>query len=129
LRATLLALALTLVAAAPASASTRLVRYDVTGGLTAVSEHLFVNSDGSARQSGSVSRRFQLSAAQLRKLKRDLHTARFDKLKHHYEPEEPVLDATTADVRYKGHSVSVYANPKLPKGLARVIRRLDSLMR
>jgi hypothetical protein len=128
-RAAILALAAALVLAAPAGAATRLVRYDISGGLAPTSDSLVINTDGSARQSGNANRRFELTAAQLRKLKRDLKAARFESLKRSYEPDEQVLDGSTQTVRYKGRSVSVYANADVPARLERVLRRLGSLLR
>ncbi len=52
-----LAVVAALLFAAPAQAR-RLVRYDAYGGLAGLSAHLFVNTDGTARQSGTTSRRF-----------------------------------------------------------------------
>jgi hypothetical protein len=130
LRAALLALALTLVLAAPAGASTRLVRYDEFGGLAAITIHLYVNTDGSARQTGNHGqRRFQLSAAQLRKLKRELKAARFESLKRSYRPDTPVLDGGTQTVAYNGHKVDVDTGADIPSRLERLLRRLDSLVR
>jgi hypothetical protein len=128
MRLALLALALTLLLVAPASAATRLVRYDIAGGLAPTSDSLVVNTDGSARQTGNVNRRFQLSDTQLRRLKRDLRAARFESLKRSYNPDEQVLDGSTQFVRYKGRSVSVYADAEVPKRLERVLRRLGNLL-
>jgi hypothetical protein len=129
MRTTVLALALVLVMAAPAGAATRLVRYDVSGGLAGISERLVVDRDGSARQSGDTTRRFKVSATQLRRLKRELEAARFGSLKRSYLPDVPVSDGTTQSVRYKGFEVSVYTGADVPDPLARVLRRLSGLMR
>ena len=129
MRSTLLALVLVLVMAAPAGAATRLVRYDVSGGIAGISERLVVDRDGNARQSGDTTRRFKVSSAQLRKLKRELEAARFGSLKRSYEPDEQVFDGTTQSVRYKGFEVSVYTGADVPDRLGRVLRRLGNLMR
>jgi hypothetical protein len=129
MRPALLALVLVLVMAAPAGAATRLVRYDVAGGIRGISERLVVDRDGSARQSGDTTRRFKVSAAQLRKLKRELEDAHFGSLKRSYRPETPVFDGITQSVRYKGFEVSVSTGAKVPDRLGRVLRRLGSLMR
>jgi hypothetical protein len=129
MRSTLLALVLLLVAAAPAEAATRLVRYDVAGGIAGIQERLVVDRDGSARQSGDTTRNFRVSTAQLRRLKRELREAHFGSLKRSYRPDVPVFDGTTQSVRYKGFEVSVYTAADVPDRLARVLRRLSGLMR
>jgi hypothetical protein len=120
-----------LVLAVPASADAkRLVRYDITGGLAPASERLVVNGDGHARQTGRAGvRSFTLTAKQLSGLKLDLKKARFKSLKRSYQPEFPVMDGQTHTVSYKGRSISVYAEAKIPKRLDRVMRRLGRLMR
>jgi hypothetical protein len=120
-----------LVLAVPASADAkRLVRYDITGGLAPASEHLVVNGDGHARQTGRAGlRSFTLTAKQLSRLKLDLKKARLKSLKRSYQPEFPVMDGQTHTVSYKGRSISVYAEAKIPKRLDRVMRRLGRLMR
>ncbi len=115
--------------AAPAGAATRLVRYDVAGGLAGVYNRLVVDRDGSARQSGDSTRRFEVSTTQLRRLKRELEDARFGSLKRSYRPKFPVSDGTTQSVRYKGIEVDVYTGADVPDRLARVLRRLSGLMR
>jgi hypothetical protein len=119
-----------LVLAVPASADAkRLVRYDVTGGLAPASERLVVNTNGHARQTGRAGvRSFTLTAKQLRGLKRDLKDARFKSLKRTYQPEFPVMDGQTHVVSYKGRSIAVYAEAKVPERLSRVLRRLARLM-
>jgi hypothetical protein len=129
MRSTLLAVVLVLALAAPAGAATRLVRYDVGGGIAGVSEQLVVDRDGSARQSGDTTRRFTVSAAQLRRLKHELEAARFGSLKRTYRPKVPVSDGITQSVRYKGFEVSVSTGADVPDRLARVLRRLSNLMR
>jgi hypothetical protein len=129
MRSTFLALVLVLALAAPAGAATRLVRYDVGGGIAGISERLVVDRDGSARQSGDRTRRFTVSATQLRRLKRELEAARFGSLKRSYRPDVPVSDGTTQSVRYKGFEVSVSTGADVPDRLARVLRRLSNLMR
>jgi hypothetical protein len=129
MRSTLLAVVLVLALAAPAGAATRLVRYDVGGGIAGVSERLVVDRDGSARQSGDSTRRFTVSAAQLRRLEHELEAARFGSLKRSYRPNVPVSDGTTQSVRYKGFEVSVSTGANIPDRLARVLRRLSNLMR
>jgi hypothetical protein len=129
MRSTLLAVVLVLALAAPAGAATRLVRYDVGGGIAGVSERLVVDRDGSARQSGDSTRRFTVSATQLRRLKHELEAARFGSLKRTYRPEVPVSDGITQSVRYKGFEVSVSTGADVPDRLARVLRRLSNLMR
>jgi hypothetical protein len=129
MRSTLLAVVFVLALAAPAGAATRLVRYDVGGGIAGVSERLVVDRDGSARQSGDTTRRFRVSAAQLRRLKHELEAARFGSLKRSYRPDVPVSDGTTQSVRYKGFEVSVSTGADVPDRLARVLRRLSNLMR
>jgi hypothetical protein len=125
----LLAIALMLVMAAPAGAATRLVRYDVGGGIAGIQKRLVVDRDGSARQSGDTTRRFTVSTTQLRRLKRELEAARFGSLKRSYRPDVPVFDGTTQSVRYKGFEVSVYTGADVPDRLERVLRRLSGLMR
>ena len=129
MRSTLLAIVLVLALAAPAGASTRLVRYDVAGGIAGRQERLVVDRDGSARQSGEETRRFKVSATQLRRLKRELAAARFGSLERSYRPDVPVFDGTTQSVRYKGFEVSVSSGAQVPDRLARVLRRLSRLMR
>jgi hypothetical protein len=129
MRSTFLALVLVLALAAPAGAATRLVRYDVGGGIAGVSERLVVDRDGSARQSGDTTRRFTVSVAQLRRLKHELEAARFGSLKRTYRPKVPVSDGITQSVRYKGFEVSVSTGADVPDRLARVLRRLSNLMR
>jgi len=129
MRTTLLAVVLVLAMAAPAGAATRLVRYDVGGGIAGISKRLVVDRDGSARQSGDSTRRFTVSATQLRRLKHELGAARFGSLKRSYRPNVPVSDGTTQSVRYKGFEVSVYSGAEVPDRLARVLRRLSKLMR
>jgi hypothetical protein len=121
-----------LVLAAPATADAkRLVRYDVGGGLSGRGATLIVDRDGSARQTGNLagSKRFTLSAKQLRSLKRELKAARFKSLKRAYQPDFPILDGITQSVTYKGRGVSVYTGAKAPARLTRVLRRLDRLLR
>jgi hypothetical protein len=129
MRSALLAIALVLVLAAPAGAATRLVRYDVAGGIAGMSKRLVVDRDGSARQSGDTTRHFKVSAAQLRRLKEELEAARFGSLKRSYRPDVPVFDGTTQSVRYKGIEVDVSSGADVPDRLARVLRRLSNLMR
>ncbi len=119
-----------LVVAVPASADAkRLVRYDVTGGLAATSERLVVDTDGHARQTGRAGpRSFTLTAKQLSGLKHVLKKARFKSLKRSYQPEFPVMDGQTHMVSYRGRSIAVYAEAKVPKRLSRVMRRLARLM-
>ena len=102
----------------------------MTGGLAPSSELLVVNTDGHARQTGRAGvRSFTLTAKQRRGLKRDLKDARFKSLKRTYQPEFPVMDGQTHTVGYKGRSISVYAEAKIPKRLSRVTHRLARLMR
>jgi hypothetical protein len=129
MRSTLLAFVLALVMAAPAGAATRLVRYDVAGGIRGMSERLVVDRDGRARQTGDTTRRFRVSAAQLRKLKRELEDAHFGSLERSYRPDAPVFDGITQSVRYKGFEVSVSTGAQVPDRLGRVLRRLGNLMR
>src|SRR3954449_694622 len=129
MRSTRLAIALALVMAAPAGAATRLVGYDVSGGIAGLSERLVVDSDGSAQQTGDTTRRFPVSTTQLHKLKRELEAARFGSLKRRYAPEVPVADGTTQSVRYKGFAVAVSTGADVPARLERVLRRLVNLMR
>jgi hypothetical protein len=129
MRSALLALVLVLAMAAPAEAATRLVRYDVAGGIAGISKRLVVDRDGSARQSGDTTRRFKVSPAQLRALKRELEAARFGSLKRSYRPDVPVFDGTTQSVRYKGIEVDVHTAAEVPDRLGRVLRRLSGLMR
>jgi hypothetical protein len=129
MRSTLLAVVLVLALAAPAGAATRLVRYDVAGGIAGMSKRLVVDRDGDARQSGDTTRRFKVSAAQLRALKRELEAAHFGSLKRSYRPDVPVFDGTTQSVRYKGIEVNVSTAADVPDRLARVLRRLSGLMR
>jgi hypothetical protein len=129
MRSTLLAIGFVLVMTAPAGAATRLVRYDVSGGIAGVSKRLVVDRDGNTRQSGDTTRRFKVSEAQLRRLKRELEAARFGSLEQSYEPETPVYDGTTQSVRYKGFEVDVSSGADVPDRLARVLRRLGKLMR
>ncbi len=89
-----------------------------------------VNTNGHARQTGRAGvRSFTLSGKQLRGLKHDLKKARFKSLKRSYQPEFPVMDGQTHMVSYKGRSIAVYAEAKVPKRLSRVMRRLGQLMR
>src|SRR3954454_18045978 len=129
MRSTLLAVVLVLALAAPAGAATRLVRYDVAGGIAGMSKRLVVDRDGAARQRGATTRRFKVSAAQLRALKRELEAAHFGSLKRSYRPDVPVFDGTTQSVRYKGIEVDVSTAADVPDRLARVLRRLSGLMR
>jgi hypothetical protein len=129
MRSTLLALALVLAMAAPAGAATRLVRYDVAGGIAGISKRLVVDRDGSARQSGDTTRRFTVSSSQLRKLKRELEAAHFGSLERSYRPKTPVFDGITRSIRYKGFEVSVSTGAQVPDRLERVLRRLSKLMR
>jgi hypothetical protein len=129
MRSTLLAVVLVLALAAPAGAATRLVRYDVAGGIAGMSKRLVIDRDGDARQSGDTTRRFKVSAAQLRALKRELEAAHFGSLKRSYRPDVPVFDGTTQSVRYKGIEVNVSTAADVPDRLARVLRRLSGLMR
>jgi hypothetical protein len=119
-----------LVLAVPASADAkRLVRYDITGGLAPASESLVVNTNGHARQTGRAGvRSFKLTAKQLSGLETDLRKARFNSLKRSYQPEFPVMDGQTHMVSYRGRSIAVYAEAKVPKRLSRVLRRLARLM-
>ena len=128
--AVLVATLATLATTATAEAS-RLVRYDITGGLAPVSERLVVNRDGSARQTGTrgAPRSFTVPPRQLRALKRELKAARFRTLKRRYQPDLPVFDGATQTVTYNGRSVSVYSGADGPARLTRVIRRLSRLMR
>src|SRR5215211_8179736 len=117
MRSTLLAIGFVLVMTAPAGAATRLVRYDVSGGIAGVSKRLVVDRDGNTRQSGDTTRRFKVSEAQLRRLKRELEAARFGSLEQSYEPETPVYDGTTQSVRYKGFEVDVSSGADVPDRL------------
>jgi hypothetical protein len=129
MRSKWLAIAVALVMAAPAGAATRLVRYDVSGGIAGLSERLVVDSDGGARQTGETTRCFRVSTTQLRKLERELEAARFSSLKRRYAPEVPVADGTTQSVRYKGYEVAVSTGADVPARLDRALRRLINLMR
>jgi hypothetical protein len=129
MRTTLLAVVLVLAMTAPAGAATRLVRYDVAGGIAGMSKRLVVDRDGSARQSGDTTRRFRVPATQLRRLKRELEAAHFGSLERSYRPKTPVLDGISQSVRYKGFEVTVSTGAQVPDRLGRVLRRLSSLMR
>ena len=129
MRSVLLAVMLVLVMAAPAGAAARLVRYDVAGGIAGLRTRLVVDRDGNARQSGAAARRFKVSAARLRKLKRELEAARFGTLKRSYRPDVPVSDGTTQSVRYRGIEVDVHGGADVPDRPARVLSRLSNLMR
>src|SRR3954471_13059927 len=110
MRSTWLAIALALVMAAPAGAATRLVGYDVSGGIAGLSERLVVDSDGRAQQTGDTTRRFPVSTTQLHKLKRELEAARFGSLKR-YAPEVP---SPTARLRASGTRASRSPSPRGP---------------
>jgi hypothetical protein len=129
MRTTLLAVVLVLAMTAPAGAATRLVRYDVAGGIAGMSKRLVVDRDGSARQSGDTTRRFRVPATQLRRLKRELEDAHFGSLERSYRPKTPVFDGISQSVRYKGFEVTVSTGAQVPDRLGRVLRRLSSLMR
>src|SRR4051794_35540066 len=115
MRSTWLAIALALVMAAPAGAATRLVGYDVSGGIAGLSERLVVDSDGSAQQPGDTTRRFPVATTQLHKLKRELEAARFGSLKRRYAPEVPVADGTTQSVRTRASRSPSPPGPTSPR--------------
>jgi hypothetical protein len=129
MRLTLLVVVLALVLAAPAGAATRLVRYDVSGGISGESSQLIVDTDGSAEQTGRKERSFEVSATRLRKLKSALRDAHFSTLKRRYAPKVPVFDGVTQTVRYKGYSVSLLSGASAPSRFERVLRLLSGLMR
>jgi hypothetical protein len=108
-----------------------LVRYDVTGGLAARSEHLVIDGDRQARETSSRggSQHFKVSAKQHRALKRELKAARFSSLRPVYRPDHPVNDGLAKTVTYNGHRVVVYTGADYPRRLQTVIRRLGRLMR
>jgi hypothetical protein len=131
MRATItVALAAALLAAAPAQAK-ELVRYQVSGGIAGLSEQLVVRTGGSARQTSrrEATRRFRLSAAQMRALRRDLRDAKFPSLSRHYGPSYPVADGIAQTVRYRGRSVTVETGGDPPEPLRKVLRRLSRIMR
>jgi hypothetical protein len=129
MRLTLLAIVLALVLAAPAGTATRLVRYDVSGGISGESSQLIVDTDGSAEQTGRSERSFEVSATRLRKLKSALRDAHFSTLKRRYAPKQPVFDGVTQTVRYKGYTVSLSSGATAPPRFERVLRLLEGLMR
>ncbi len=108
-----------------------LVRYDLTGGLAARSEHLVIDGDRQARQTSSRggSHHFKVSARQQRALRRELKAARFSSLRRVYRPDYPVNDGLAQSVSYSGHRVIVYTGADFPARLHTVIRRLGRLMR
>jgi hypothetical protein len=131
--ATLIAVLATFATTATASAK-QLVRYDVSGGLAGRSEHLVIDGDRTAKQTGSRgsrdgSQNFKVSTKQLRALKRDLKAARFSSLRRVYRPDYVVNDGLAETVTYKGHRVVVYTGADFPARLHTVIRRLGRLMR
>jgi hypothetical protein len=128
--ATLVAVLATFATTASAEAK-QLVRYDVTGGLAARSEHLVIDGDRQAKQSSSRggSQHFKVSSKQQRALKRELKAARFSSLRRVYRPDYVVNDGLAKTVTYKGHRVVVYTGADYPARLQTVIARLGRLMR
>jgi hypothetical protein len=129
------ALALALLAAAsltlasPAAAKT-LVRYDKSGGFAGIQVKLSVSDAGSATLTRSrlgKDRRFKLTSAQLRGLRKALRDAHFSTLRARYAPKVVVADGFTRSVRYAGRAVAVSDGAKLPARLSRLLERLDKL--
>jgi hypothetical protein len=127
--ALLLAVLVTFAATASAEAK-QLVRYDVSGGIAGMSEHLTVSTGGTARQTGKRTSptSSKVSSKEFRGLKHDLKAARFKSLKKSYRPRYVVNDGITQTVTYKGHTVSVSTGSKAPKRLQPVLERLGRLL-
>jgi hypothetical protein len=108
-----------------------LVRYDVSGGLAGISERLVIDGDRSARQTGrrAGARAFNVSAKQMRALRRELKAARFSSLRRTYQPDYVVNDGIAQSVTYKGRRVVVYTGASFPARLHVVLRRVARLMR
>jgi hypothetical protein len=117
--------------ASPASAASKtLVSYEQSGGIAGIQTSLSVTVGGSARVTSSrVSgiKRFKLSAAQLRGLKRDLRDARFSTLRTLYDSKVPVADGIAQTVRHAGFRVTVGTGGRPPQRLRKVLMRLSGL--
>ncbi|MDX6717916.1 MAG: hypothetical protein QOJ63_170 [Solirubrobacteraceae bacterium] len=126
-------LALTLVASVAASAPARagtLVRYDKSGGIAGVQATLSVSDAGGVRVTRNRTarvRRFALSGAELRGLRRALREARFSTLSALYAGEHPVADGFVQQVRYAGRVVTVRDGGRPPPRLRRLLTRLAGL--
>ena len=117
-----------LALASPAGAASKtLVSYEQSGGIAGIQTSLSVSMGGSARVTSSRTsgiKRFKLTAAELRGLKRDLRDARFSKLRSLYDSEVPVADGISQTVRYAGYRVTVSTGGRAPVRLRRVLERL-----
>jgi hypothetical protein len=114
---------------APAHAGT-LVRYERTGGIAGIRVSLSISDAGGARLMRSrpaAVRRYTLSGAQLRGLRRALREARFATLAALYAGERPVADGFVQQVRYAGRIVTVRDGGRPPPRLRRLLTRLAGL--
>ena len=120
-----------LALASPVGAGPKtLVSYEQSGGIAGIQTSLSVSVGGSARVTSSRTsgiKRFKLTAAELRGLKRDLREARFSKLRSLYDSEVPVADGISQTVRYAGCRVTVSTGGRAPERLRKVLTRLDRL--
>jgi hypothetical protein len=130
-RAVLLSALASLALASPAGAGPRtLVSYEQSGGIAGIQTALSVTVGGSARLTTSRVagiKRFKLTVAQLRGLKRDLRDARFSTLRSLYDSKVPVADGISQTVRYAGYRVTVSTGGRPPARLRKVLMRLSGL--
>jgi hypothetical protein len=130
-RAVLSSVLASLALASPASAGPKtLVSYEQSGGIAGTQTALSVTVGGSARLTTSRVagiKRFRLTAAQLRGLKRDLRDARFSTLRSLYDSRVPVADGISQTVRYAGYRVTVSTGGRPPARLREVLMRLSGL--
>jgi hypothetical protein len=119
-----------LALASPAAAKT-LVSYQLSGGIAGISQSLTVSELGSARLVPSRTadpRRFKLTAAQLRGLRRDLRDARFSTLHAEYASKVQVADGIAQTVGYAGRRVTVSTGGRPPARLSKLLARLGRLV-
>jgi hypothetical protein len=128
-RALAVAVVASLAAASPAVAKT-LVSYQESGGIAGISDSMTVSEGGSvvatSRRAADM-RRFKLTAADLRALRRDLRGARFSTLHAAYDGPGQVADGIAQTVRYGGHRVTVSTGGHAPARLSRLLARLDRI--
>ncbi len=123
-------LGLAAVASPVGAASRTLVGYEQSGGIAGIQTGLSVTVGGSARVTSSRTagiKRFRLTSAELRGLKRDLRDARFSTLRSLYDSKVPVADGISTTVRYAGYRVTVSTGGRPPERLRKVLTRLDRL--
>ncbi len=106
-----------------------LVRYDRGGGVAGLQERLFVRPDGAAAVEVRDRRRtFELSGAELDRLREALTAARVPSLQRRYAPQAPVADGIGERILVDGRRVSAETGGDPPARLRRLLSLLGGIL-